>query len=52
MLQLLLCVGEFFGGNKEEWEKYRTGQKKGKLIDSVWLRECLYKGSNKHYVPM
>nr|XP_022339809.1 CWF19-like protein 1 [Crassostrea virginica] len=28
LFDLLLCVGEFFGGNKEEWEKYRTGQKK------------------------
>lgn len=31
-LQLLLCVGEFFGATPEaetEWQQYKTGAKKG-----------------------
>lgn len=31
-LQLLLCVGEFFGATAEaeaEWQQYKTGAKKG-----------------------
>ena len=29
IFQLLLCVGDFFGNNKGDWQKYVTGEKKG-----------------------
>lgn len=41
-LQLLLCVGEFFGTTPEaeaEWQQYKTGAKKGKTLHFDWLLE-------------
>ena len=29
-MQMLLCVGEFFGADKTEWELYKSGQEKGR----------------------
>ena len=40
-LQMLFCVGNFFGDDNSEWELYKSGQEKGSIAVMI-IRKTNY----------